>query len=92
MRRNYGISVADYEAKHRAQSGKCAICDEAETALGPTGRVRPLSVDHCHTSNKVRGLLCNNCNHAIGKFKDDPRVVDRAAEYLRFYEEVPDQP
>jgi recombination endonuclease VII len=50
----------------------CAIC---------SGRHR-LSVDHCHKTDEVRGYLCGYCNPALGSFKDDPKLLRRAADYL----------
>jgi hypothetical protein len=71
----YGISVEDYERLLTAQGGVCAICSKSP------GR-KILRVDHCHRSTRVRGLLCDNCNLALGLFKDDPALLRRAAEYL----------
>ena len=75
--------VAAYEEMVLAQLGMCAICG------GPPGR-RSLSVDHDHSccdgnfscGKCVRGLLCANCNHLLGKAKDDPVVLQRAIDYL----------
>jgi Recombination endonuclease VII len=55
------------------QAGVCAICLAASAE----------HVDHDHTTGHVRGVLCFNCNVAIGQFKDDPWVLQRAIEYLR---------
>jgi hypothetical protein len=46
-----------------------------------------MAVDHDHSTNKVRGLLCRPCNHAIGLLKDDSRNADRASEYLKAHKE-----
>jgi hypothetical protein len=79
--RKFGISQAEYSDLYESQNGVCAICRNPETATR-NGVVRALAVDHCHSSGRIRGLLCSNCNTGIGKLKDDPNVIRRAAEYL----------
>lgn len=74
----YGLSAADYGAMLDHQAGVCAICGAAACPNG--GR---FAVDHCHVTGSVRGLLCRDCNLALGKMKDDPARFDRAAAYLR---------
>ena len=69
----YGIDMAQYDQMNEAQEGKCAICDSPESVL---------HVDHCHTTGKVRGLLCNDCNTAIGLLKESPEVLSRAISYV----------
>lgn len=66
------------------QNNLCKICGKPETHLyrNQEGKVRDLSVDHCHKSGKVRGLLCDSCNLLISKAKDDPRICLAAAKYL----------
>jgi hypothetical protein len=76
LKRNYGLSVEQYEAMHQRQGGVCAICKEE----CPIERV--LSVDHCHTTGRVRGLLCSLCNKAIGLLKDSPERLRAAINYL----------
>lgn len=78
--RRYDITPEQYGAKMIAQDGKCAICGET----CPTGN--SLAVDHNHETMQVRGLLCVNCNQAIGKFGDSVMKLQRAIEYLREYE------
>ena len=79
----YGISLEDYQKMIQAQNNKCKICNKSETTIDRrTGKVQALSMDHCHKTNKVRGLLCGHCNHAIGKLKDDPAICRSAALYL----------
>ena len=78
LKKEYGISVEDYDALLLKQENKCAICDIHQMELK-----KSFDVDHCHKTNKVRGLLCNCCNQAIGLFKDSPENVKRAIEYLR---------
>ena len=80
----YGIGLAQYETMLERQSGACAICKRAERSRDRrTGNVCRLSVDHCHTTGEVRGLLCKNCNAAIGLLEHDPDLLDAARGYLR---------
>ena len=83
LKRNYGMTLEDYDKMFRDQAGVCAICGEPETSP----RVSNLTVDHCHNTNKVRGLLCNNCNRGIGLLKDNPKILDKARQYLEKYTE-----
>jgi hypothetical protein len=84
LKHTYGITLEEYEAMFAKQDGLCAICAEAEKAIDHlTGEPRRLAVDHCHRTNKIRGLLCLACNTAIGKLKDNPVLIERAASYVR---------
>jgi len=74
----YGISLAEYEKMSAHQQDKCLICDKHKS----TNKNGKLFVDHCHTSKKVRGLLCDNCNKGIGLFNDSLALLRRAMEYL----------
>jgi hypothetical protein len=78
LKSNYGISPDDYERMLAAQGGACAICGNA----GEQSRFGLLHVDHGHKSGQVRGLLCDSCNLSIGKFRDDPAMLRRAAAYI----------
>lgn len=75
--RKYGLTLADYDAMYERQGGVCAICDERCMHRGDL-----LSVDHDHTSKRVRGLLCGRCNQALGLLRDRPELAQRAAAYL----------
>lgn len=79
LRKQFGISAADYDTILAGQGGGCAICGSPHG----DGWKRRLHVDHCHTTGVVRGLLCSECNLGIGKLGDDPARLDRAALYLR---------
>ncbi len=81
LRYLYGISLEEYAKLHRKQKGLCAICKKPETAT-LRGTLRELSVDHCHTTGHVRGLLCCRCNRIIGMVADDPQTLRRAIAYL----------
>jgi len=78
-RHKYRITIEQYDTLLAAQNGVCAICSR------PPGK-RHLAVDHCHTTKAVRGLLCVNCNTAVGKLNDDPVLLQRAIDYLFFYQ------
>lgn len=77
LRDKYGLSQEQYEAMHEAQNGSCAICLTPE-AQAPRG----LYVDHCHRTGKVRKLLCQHCNSAIGMLKEEPSLFLKAISYL----------
>lgn len=86
-KRHYGMSRGEYDALHKRQDGKCAICRQPETQK-IRGKTLSLAVDHCHTKGAVRGLLCSDCNRGLGFFKDDPEALQRAADYLRWPERI----
>ncbi|MFE0257345.1 endonuclease VII domain-containing protein [Streptomyces sp. NPDC059010] len=72
LKRHYGITEAERDEMIASQMGLCVICLKAPA----------VHVDHCHKTGRVRGVLCFNCNSAIGKLGDDPDAVRRAAAYL----------
>lgn len=78
-----GMKLEDYFQMLKDQDYRCAICEQKETAMHQSGRVKQLSVDHCHDHGHVRGLLCASCNRAIGLLGDDPSRLEKAADYLR---------
>jgi hypothetical protein len=82
LKRDYGLTLAEYMEMHEAQGGVCAICKEPETTV-KNGQPAMLAVDHCHGSGKVRGLLCMSCNLGLGYFKDDAGRLASAIGYLR---------
>jgi hypothetical protein len=73
IRYTYGMSVEDFDAMVVSQSGLCAIC--FEQLLLP-------QIDHCHSTGRVRGLLCQPCNVGLGFLKDDPERLRNAVNYL----------
>lgn len=76
LKARYGITVEEYEALLERQNGVCGIC-------GAEPGSRRLATDHAHTTGRVRGLLCDACNQALGFMKDDPERLIAAAIYLR---------
>lgn len=75
LRKEYGITQAEYEAMVERQKGACAVCRRPPK----TGR---LHIDHDHDSGKVRGLLCMPCNSFLGKISEDVVILKRAVAYL----------
>jgi hypothetical protein len=83
LKKKFGITAEDYDALLAQQGGKCAICRQRERAINAkTGLPRSLAVDHCHSSNRVRSLLCSYCNTGLGSFFDNPDRLRAAIEYL----------
>jgi hypothetical protein len=75
LMRWYGIPLERYESLLASQHGGCACCGEADGG-------EHLHVDHDHETGEIRGLLCRNCNTAIGMLGDTPEGVERALTYL----------
>lgn len=69
------MTYDDFKQMLKKQDNKCAICGKEETK-------RRMSVDHCHKTGKVRGLLCQLCNTSLGGFKDDVAILKKAIKYL----------
>lgn len=85
LKKMYGITFEDYQHMSEAQGHCCAICKRRETAVDAKGAERFMPVDHCHTTGKIRALLCSACNKALGGFQDDPALLRKAAEYVEKY-------
>lgn len=88
LKRQYGLTIEDYNAMLDSQNGVCKICGMPETKMqrrGSDTKLTPesLHVDHDHATGKIRGLLCYKCNTALGKFDDNPELFRRAIAYLR---------
>ena len=82
LRTIYGITIEDYNYLLEKQGYHCAIC-HTDTPTNKRGNIQNFSVDHCHTTGKVRGLLCSKCNIAIGLLQDSSIVAQRATNYLK---------
>ena len=73
----YNITLEQYNSMYAHQNGCCAICGKHQDSFSSA-----LHVDHCHSTKEVRGLLCFQCNTAIGKFNDNISLLLKAVEYL----------
>jgi len=77
LRRNFNITLEDYNNILKRQKNRCAICGIDKCKTG-----RNFAVDHCHKTGNVRGLLCALCNTGIGKLNDDIKLLKKAIKYL----------
>ena len=73
----YNITINEYDDMLQKQNRACAICKISQSELNYR-----LMVDHSHDTNKIRGLLCRNCNLAIGYFKDNIKNIENSIHYL----------
>lgn len=76
LKKLYNIGIDEYEQRLKDQNYCCSICGSKQES-------RYLAVDHCHSTGKVRNLLCGTCNTGLGQFKDNPELLIKAADYLR---------
>ena len=74
-KQNYGITEDRFLTMLNEQQGVCAICKKPEFK-------RLLSVDHCHSTGQIRGLLCSKCNLGIGNLEDSTGSLESAIDYL----------
>ena len=81
-KRVYGITLEEYLDLAESQHFVCKLCGKENFAMGQN-HSGCLVVDHDHKTGKVRGLLCHNCNRALGLFQDDPELLLRASQYLK---------
>ena len=77
LKTRYGITLAEWDVLFEKQSGRCVICQRHSAELD-----RKLVVDHNHKTGEIRGLLCADCNLALGALRDNPENFLRAVDYL----------
>lgn len=87
MRSKFGMDLSEYQAMFAAQGGVCAVCKNPET--NSKGERAWLCVDHDHSDNTVRGLLCSRCNHMLGHSKDKIETLRAGAAYLEAHAAKP---
>lgn len=78
VKAKYGLTQAEFESLLNEQDNKCAICKVRLSS----GKNSP-RLDHNHSTGRFRGILCNNCNAALGMLKDDACIVAQAEQYLK---------
>ncbi len=79
LKRTYGLTIDDLISLIEGQDYKCIICKVDLRTLNP----KNVHVDHCHSSDKIRGILCNKCNMALGLLNDDVNLFKICIEYLK---------
>jgi hypothetical protein len=77
LKRRFGITLEEYDKLLVKQNNSCAICKRNQTEF----KIK-LAVDHNHKTGEIRGLLCNNCNNGLGRFKDNKVLLSEAIKYL----------
>ncbi len=76
--KKYGITADEFDKRLESQKGVCAICKKQNKS-----KIREMVVDHNHKTSELRGILCENCNRALGLFEDSIENLSAATEYLR---------
>lgn len=84
LRHRFGVDLQWYEEQLKKQNYCCAICGTKENKVVRGARIDlSFAVDHCHKTGKIRGLLCNQCNRALGMFNDSVELIHKAINYLK---------
>ncbi|MCI0564226.1 MAG: endonuclease VII domain-containing protein [Nitrososphaera sp.] len=78
----HGITLEDYNKLWDLQNGVCAICRQPETAKRNGSAVSHLAVDHDHRTGRIRSLLCDRCNRALGTVNDNIELLKQLIQYL----------
>jgi hypothetical protein len=81
LNRTYGITINDYREMLEEQGHRCKLCGSEGFTMKDSHNIK-LVVDHCHKDGHVRGLLCHNCNRALGLLQDDKETLQKAIDYL----------
>lgn len=76
----YGLTLAIFYTMFAEQQGNCASC--ARPMVIQAGKINSAVVDHCHSTGKVRGLLCSGCNAGLGALREDPDVMRKLIQYI----------
>lgn len=77
LKSKYGITIDQYYEIFRKQGRKCKLC-----GMKTHNRKSDFVVDHCHKTGRIRGILCFRCNSKLGMYRDDPKLLRKAADYL----------
>jgi hypothetical protein len=83
LKAKYGITAKEFNARFEAQNYSCFVCKRTESKGNGA-----FHVDHCHTTGKVRGILCQPCNVTLGKVEESPVILRALANYIESYKET----
>lgn len=83
LKKKYGLTFSNFKELYDKQEGRCAVCFDEVYWDQDKATQFSSCVDHCHASGKVRGILCNHCNRALGLLKDNKEIVQNLQEYLK---------
>lgn len=78
LTKKYGITLEEYNNLFFKQNGCCDICKKHQSEFKIS-----LSVDHCHETGNIRGLLCSSCNRALGMYKESEEILLNAIKYIK---------
>ncbi len=82
LKKKYGITKEYYNLIFQQQGGVCLVCGKSETVMF-RGKIKYLAVDHNHQTGKIRGLLCQKCNQALGLLGENPVIIKSLLGYLK---------
>lgn len=85
LQNTYKITSEDYLKMMIEQKNKCAICEQYERQVLKSGDIKPLAVDHNHSTGEVRQLLCHDCNAMLGYAKENANILNSAISYLEYH-------
>ena len=88
LKKDFGITLAEYDAMFAMQNGLCAVCNEPQKIKDKHGNLRRFSVDHDHKTGRVRQLLCGPCNLSIGLVKENVKTLNKMIEYIKKHEDT----
>lgn len=83
----YGLTNEEYQQMLLEQDSRCAICYTHEFSKTRNGSIKNLSVDHCHTTGKIRKLLCSKCNSMLGMANESKETLYAAIKYLESFDD-----
>ena len=81
LKSKYNLEVEEYNALLDKSQGRCQCCNKTLEPDSPSPNNRPV-IDHCHTTGRVRGILCNHCNRLVGYLGEDSAYALQLVEYI----------
>lgn len=82
LKKRYEMRIDEYDRMVKIQNNRCYICEHSPKKTDDP-RTLNLQVDHCHKTNKIRKLLCHQCNRALGLLKEDPNIFLKCISYIQ---------